>query len=393
MMRSIALVVVLVLGRFSSADEPILTSLDGKTHPLKLSAAGQIEGIAASEIFRIDFAPKESSGEVSDRANYTVRTDWGGQFSATSLETGDNKLKFTSPLIKELAIPISALHGIERDSLLTPIGRRELMKTVAANSTKDVLLIEKDNGTLALVGLFLGVRDHRFLFRWQDADREVEPNKLIALALASATEQPKPARDFVGIIAGNEIVTGKLTTITTDSITVDAPLLGALKIPREKIPFVDFVVGRRTWVSDLTPTEVRETPFFGQSTAMGWQRDASVEGHALRLRRSGRIEEYAKGLGTHARCELIYKLDGKFRTLIGVIGIDAEASARGSAEFIVLADGKEIYRSGVRKADDDPRRIFVPVAGIQSLTLRSDFAPNSLGIAAHADWADLQLIE
>lgn len=361
-----------------------VVTLDGQRIPLRLSAEGKIAGMEPGEIFAIQFRPK--ADPVTD--GFIVTTDYASQFFARSLQTQVDAVELTTALLGAIKLPLSAVRTIQRADFAA---QTDLARAAAARPNRDVMLIESDSGALTLTGLFKGVRFGRFVFHWQEADCEVEAMRMRALALAAPTAPVAMPGGFVALAGDRDTVTGRLKKISDEVVILETPLLGEVVIPREKIAMLDLVAGRRVWVSDLTPAEAHTAGFFGEP--QGWQRDRSVSGQPLRLRREGKVESFTKGIGTRARCVLTYSLAGKYRALIGVLGIDAAAAALGAAEFVVTADGKEIFRSGVVKAGEEPRRMFLRVAGAQTLTLRSDFAPNTFGVAAHANWADLQLVE
>ncbi len=106
----------------------------------------------------------------------------------------------------------------------------------------------------------------------------------------------------------------------------------------------------------------------------------------------GRVE-YPKGLGTHSRNTVTYRLAGKFRRFHATIGIDDSAAGRGSVVFEVLLDGKTAYKSDVVTGASSAVTIErLDVTGTQILTLSVDFATDG-DILDHADWCDALLIK
>ncbi|MCH7728325.1 MAG: NPCBM/NEW2 domain-containing protein [Planctomycetes bacterium] len=100
--------------------------------------------------------------------------------------------------------------------------------------------------------------------------------------------------------------------------------------------------------------------------------------------------EFAKGLGTHSRCLLSFKIDSAYNIFAATIGIDAETQGRGDCVFVVLGDGKELYRQRV-SGHDEPRDVQVDVAGIDQVTLLVEPGVE-LDLADHADWCDARFI-
>ncbi len=121
----------------------------------------------------------------------------------------------------------------------------------------------------------------------------------------------------------------------------------------------------------------------------GWQstrKNRSVGGNRLTL--GGK--EYARGIGTHAPGEFRVKLDGTAVRLTALAGIDAESGNRGSAEFIVRAGKKVLWKSGVMRGGQKPRRVDVDLAGVTDLTLVVTVGGDNYA-HDHTDWVDAKI--
>ena len=135
----------------------------------------------------------------------------------------------------------------------------------------------------------------------------------------------------------------------------------------------------KVWLSDLDVTK----------TQQGWgepHRNTSVDGNPMRI--AGR--QFEHGLGTHADSALYLQLDGRGRKLTGWVGIDDEVGKQGSVEFKILADGKDLYQSGVLKGGDSAKQLDVDISGVKMLVLIVDSGPDGINYD-HADWADALL--
>ena len=122
-----------------------------------------------------------------------------------------------------------------------------------------------------------------------------------------------------------------------------------------------------TYLSDLTPSKVEETPFFGHR--LPWRRDVSLVGEPLRMK--GRT--YARGLAVHSRCALTYDLSGRYSTFEALVGFDDAAKGRGRVDCRVFADGKELYSNPDLSASGPPVPLKLPVTGADQLRLLVDF--------------------
>src|SRR2546425_866641 len=75
--------------------------------------------------------------------------------------------------------------------------------------------------------------------------------------------------------------------------------------------------------------------------------------------------------GARANLEIEYDLKGLFDSFSALVGIDdATTNQNAGVEFVVLADGKELWRSGVLKKSDAAKQLKLDVAGTHRLVLR-----------------------
>jgi alpha-galactosidase len=121
----------------------------------------------------------------------------------------------------------------------------------------------------------------------------------------------------------------------------------------------------------------------------GWgqpQAGKSVDGKPLKI--GGK--SYGDGIGTHADSSFSLQLDGKADTLSAEVGVDAETADKGSVEFVVCCDGREVFRSGVLKGGSPARALKVPLAGVHNLDLQVLDGGDGNQFD-HADWADARI--
>jgi alpha-galactosidase len=124
------------------------------------------------------------------------------------------------------------------------------------------------------------------------------------------------------------------------------------------------------------------------NATQGWgdpQKNKAVGGANLRI--GGK--SFARGFGTHAESFLRINLDGGAQKFSASVGVDNEVSkkSQASVEFIVVGDGKTLWRSGVMRAGDAARDCEVDLTGVKSLVLEVSDADDG-NTYDHADWAD-----
>lgn len=111
--------------------------------------------------------------------------------------------------------------------------------------------------------------------------------------------------------------------------------------------------------------------------------DRSVDGRPLSI--GGR--SFARGLGTHATGEFELALAPGTSRFHAFVGVDDEVGEKGSVEFRVLGDGKELFASGVRRGGDPAVEVDVSLAGVKALALVVQDGGDGIDYD-HADWAD-----
>lgn len=98
---------------------------------------------------------------------------------------------------------------------------------------------------------------------------------------------------------------------------------------------------------------------------------------------------YAKGLGVHAPSEIRYDLGGNCTRFTADVGVDdfVDGRNRGSVVFRILADGVQVYDSGVMREESATQTVDVSVEGADELRLVVNNAGNG-NHSDHSDWAD-----
>jgi len=100
---------------------------------------------------------------------------------------------------------------------------------------------------------------------------------------------------------------------------------------------------------------------------------------------------FKSGVGTHASSHVKIQLHGAAKLFEATVGLDNAAKEEGSVVFIVIADDKKVYDSGVMERDTPAKEVKVPLAGVQTLTLKVTDAGDGRN-NDHANWADAKII-
>jgi hypothetical protein len=158
-----------------------------------------------------------------------------------------------------------------------------------------------------------------------------------------------------------------------------------LALVRDEITAIQVLNSNRLYLSQLTPVRVKETTTL--APPQPYRMDRSCQGDVLTIGK----HSYPWGIGVHADSELTFRIGKAFKQFQAVTGIDSHSGDAGSVVFIVLGDGKELYKSPiVRGSDPEPHAIAVSVEGVEDLTLKVTDA-GDLDLGDLASWALAQL--
>jgi len=114
------------------------------------------------------------------------------------------------------------------------------------------------------------------------------------------------------------------------------------------------------------------------------QMNETVEHHRLTLDK----EPFRYGIGTHANSNLVFKLASSYDKLHAVVGLDDESACGDGASFVVVGNGRELFRSK-RLYSTEKQTVEVDISRVNLLELKLDRGENM--DCDHGDWANLWL--
>ncbi len=211
----------------------------------------------------------------------------------------------------------------------------------------------------------LGDKTHAISYS-VDADGKVDLSaaisalKLATLAKAVNAGDTAAARQIVDKLAGE-------SPADTRTIEIARVLAGTIDFKPGVAP-AD-TAGKQCHLSEAKWTAAR----------VGWGRPTvnRLPGDTAILRAAGKV--YARGLYAHAPSSYTWDLGGKWTNFTADAGM--ADGFDGSVVFVVLGDGKELWRSATIKASQVVT-VKTPVVGVKSLELRVENAGDGNG----SDW-------
>jgi len=115
--------------------------------------------------------------------------------------------------------------------------------------------------------------------------------------------------------------------------------------------------------------------------------DRSMDGNSLTV--NGFI--YSKGIGTHAYSTTEYIIDGRYRSLEGMVGLDDEQNRGNKIEAWIYADNKLIYRSGIMVGWVKPHYFHLDISGKKELKLVITDGGDGIN-CDHGDWLNIKVL-
>lgn len=284
---------------------------------------------------------------------------------------GADNLRLTCPWRDQraLEIPLSLVVGVQ----LSVPDRKEspdsFARRLKARGAEDLLLARtKDGEVVAIQGVVEGTEADRLRFHYQDQTRTLPLGQVEGWVMAArpAPRRPDGLRARFSLFGGLAI-SGVGKSLDTQGWTLESPWGQELKVPAAEVQEVRFQGGAMTYLCDLDPGQVEETPFFGRR--MPWRRDLGLLGEPLRV--DG--QNYEHGIAVHSRSRLSYDLNGRYDRFEALLGFDDASRGEGRVDCRIHADGKEIFARTDLRADEPPVTLSLPVAGTAQLRLEVDY--------------------
>ena len=138
-----------------------------------------------------------------------------------------------------------------------------------------------------------------------------------------------------------------------------------------------------------------ESQTSGDAGSNPTRKDKSCGGNAIKLWNGTEEQTFKKGLGSHARSEIVYDLEGKgYETFESYAGVDREAykdTHEADITFKVYVDGVEKATSALMKDNTAMHHFKVDIKGAKKLKLVME--PGTHNWSDHGDWADAKVLK
>lgn len=285
----------------------------------------------------------------------------------------------------EIKVPLVVVRGICFTSVGTAADRQQFDVRLAEPNAEDTaVVLGREKEISQVTGVAHGVTDGKLKFTFEEEDRSINVGRLVGLVYAKGPKKPSTAKPYqiVNLLSG-DLLAGEWKSADDNELSFDTAW-GAIAVPRSAVLRVVFRNGKVTFVSDLEPVAVEETPYFGR--LMSYRRDQSLDGGALKLKG----KTYNKGLAVHSRSVLTYAVDGEYESFKATAAFDESSQGRGRVVLRVVGDDTELFVEPDLAATAEPVSIDVPLSGIKQLSLEVDYG-EAEDTGDRVIWADARL--
>lgn len=160
-----------------------------------------------------------------------------------------------------------------------------------------------------------------------------------------------------------------------NDLKLNTAVLGAVKAPWANVRDIRAAAARLVPLASMNVMEVKG--------AKGVEGAYLVDGVPGELEAKVGGEPPPRGsVGVRAGVRLVYELDAKQRGFSARVGVPEGVAGGSRLRFVVVGDGKELYKSEAMTAMDLPASVTVPLAGIKRLELRVLSEGKMRGVAA-----------
>jgi len=331
---------------------------------------------------KLAFDPKAPAPSLDARVYLT-----GGEQLFGKIEgLGEESLRLRMPWGDRLAVPLAHVVGVYMGMPEHKESPESFATRLRARGTEDLLLARSSDGeVLAISGVTEGTEGEKLHFLFQEKTRTLGLKQVEGLVLAARPEPERPGGLRATFsMAGGVVISGVWKGLDAKTWKVETDWGQGLDLPAAEVRGVRFRGGQMTYLSDLEPGKVEETPFLGRRNP--WRKDVNLAGAPIKM--DGRT--YERGLAVHSRSALTYDLSGNYATFEALVGFEESARRVGRVDCRVIADGKELYANPDLRADAPPAKLVLPVAGAGRLKLVVDFGPDQ-DTGDRVIWANARL--
>lgn len=341
-----------------------------------ISGSGIVNGMSLEEIVTIDTGRDIAQSKTSAY----VLLQMGGKLLLDRVSSGNEKVAVFSQN-QEREYPLEVVQAIVWSQ------STKVMETLAAPSREfDSIVVATSRGETVVPGLLDAINDTHVLIDYKGEQKKISLSKVKAVVMARLSDQKPTGTKCSVVLSDGSRINGMINGLAGSALTISFGEQHSLSVDTAEIASISIESQRVRFLSDLEPLRYEDQVQF--AVPRSWQRDRSVLGNPLRLKQNstGRVLDFAKGLGTRSFSSLVFQNDNNFTHLRAIVGIDMETEGHGDCELVIEGDGIKLWSKRVT-GRDDPEPVVVEIKDIDEIALIVRPGEN-FDLADHADWAE-----
>lgn len=300
-----------------------------------LDVAGKKVITAVDQILSLSFIDPLPAVGAEVKYIQVELTD-GSQLKCAKLELKNKDAKLILLDGQNVAVPIAQINWVLNEAHNPDHVKAFREKVVAKKSARDILAVKKDDIINPVEGTFgdADAKGDTIEFTLPDGGKnDVAISRPVAMYFRrGANPAAKPILCRLHDTSRNLVFVSELTR-EADGFSVVTSCGATIKYGKDVVGRLDYSSGKLVYLSQLAPASVKETSTEG--SVQHYRKDESLEGGKIKL--AG--VEYKTGLALHSTTELEYDLNGEYRELKAVVGIDDEVGGTDDPVVLEIYDG------------------------------------------------------
>ncbi len=352
-----------------------------------ISADGHVE--ISGKILPMDGLRSIVPSRVVDNASVVsdgrVVLICGSEMAASGIKVLEEEILCRVSGVGEIKLPIDAVRALRFGELIRGSRFQKGLLEWEASRDLDTVFISGGAELQEVDGLIEEVNEEALIFDREDALQSVPLVRAYGVVLASPllNEDERPA--VILSLAGGTRVRADIKEFSDGKVSLSLVEGVELVVPWQEVRRISISSKRLEYLSDIDPVSASSKPVLAPDRT--WQRDRTVSGLPIKIG----DQVYDKGLGFASGMSVTFPNEGLHDLFLAEIGIDIDSGSRGDCEFVVMCEGREVFRKR-KRGGESAELIKVAITGASEVTLRVDYGED-LDIADHADWGEACFIQ
>ena len=365
-----------------------LVTIDGQL--LELLSGGENQTLDFERIEQVEFA-QPASAEETPRPALQCRLTDGSFINGQNIRIQGDVAKVEVSPQRHIEVGKSSLGAVLMFNPADDPQRLERWDAFAPTFTaaSDAIVAEKNETLRAIEGVVGNVHEEGFEFQMDQRAATVKAEKLTGVLFYRAQRGIPDAVCFVELTGGS-MVQAQQIVFLGEQLKLVARTGDQIELSIDLVRKLNFLAGRRIYLSDLLPTTNDWQPLVASPAVLGSlsklkvataNQDASGQPLTIRWEKSNgatsaSIEQsYDKGFAISGGGRLAFNLNGQFKRLTAIVGF-APSTQRleGVVKFVVQADGKTKLESILKNRKlTHPLPVDIDVSNVNRLVIRVDY--------------------